>query len=229
METNTVQTLKDYVIDLTGQTDLKDSKFIRALNFTVDEYSRIRIFGSGKWKRDSTNHGDLARVTTTASGQKVSLESEMIAIEYVDIIGDDGKYHRITPKDQRDFDVPPDTLYDTAGFPVVYDYDNHHLYFYPSLSSTRTIRLSYKRAHPRFTTSSLSSQDIGIVPIDEEFLAVGTAKRITIGSNDPSHVEIREMYERMKEDIKNSIPLQDQDTPQRMKGTVPTVFQRRSR
>lgn len=228
METNTLQTLKDYTIDLTGLSNLTDAKFVRAVNFSVDDYSRIKIFGSGKWKRDSSNHGDIARVTTSASGDKVSLESELIALEYVDIYYD-GKYYRVNPKDQRDSQEPLDSVYNNAGLPKFYDYDNHHLYFYPSLGTTRTIRLSYKRAHPRFTTSTLSAQSIGIVPIDDEFLALGAAKRLTIGSNDPSHVEIRDMYERMKEDIKNSLPLQDQDTPQVLKGTVASVFKRRSR
>lgn len=228
MNTNTVQTLKDYVIDLTGLTNLSDAKFIRALNFTTDDYSRIQIFSGGKWKRDSSNHGNLSRATATVSGDKSSLNSEMIAIEAIDIYHD-GKYHRVIPIDQKDSGEPLDAVYSTAGVPKYYDYDNHYIRWYPNLSGSKTARISYKRAHPRFTTSNLSGQSIGIVPIDEEFLAVGTATRLTIGSSDTAHVALRDMYTGMKNEIKDSLPKQDQDTPAVLKAKVPSVFMKSRR
>lgn len=228
METNTVQTLIDYAKDLTGLTNASNAKIIRALNFTVDDYSRLQLFSSGKWKRDSMNHSDLSRVTATLpTTGKVSLETEMITIEYVDILID-GKYQRLKPVDQRDSDTPLDTLYGSAGVPKAYDWDMRHLYSYPTPDTSYTIRMSYGRAHPRFSANNLT-QEIGIIPIDEEYLALGAAARMTIGSNDPSHVSIRQMHEQLRADIKDSLSKADQDTPRRMKGKVPSVFMRKSR
>lgn len=225
MEENTLQTIIDYIKDLTGQTDASDAKIVRAINFTVDEYSRIRITGSGKWKRGFSNHGDLSTVTTTLSGNKLSLESEMIAIERVDI-QDSGKYRNVLPTDLKDHDEPLDAIYETSALPKYYDYDHHHLYFYPGSDTSRTVRVHYKRAHPRFTTSNLTAS-LGIIPIDEEFLAIGASARLTIGSNDPSHVSIRSMYEGMKADIKDSQSKEDQNTPRKLKGNIPSVFKRK--
>lgn len=224
MQENTLQTLIDYIKETTGQTNASNAKVVRAINFAADEYSRIRIFGSGRWKRDSTNHGDISRVTATVSGSKSSLESELIALEYVHIY-ENGQYQAVLPVDQRDETEPLDSLYSGSGVPKYYDYDSHHIYWYPAISGSKTARLGYKRAHPRFSTDNLN-QGLGTSPIDEEFLALGAMSRLTIGSNDPSHVSIRSMYDGMKRDIKNSIPMEDQNTPRRVKPKVNNVFKR---
>lgn len=226
MQENTVQTLIDYVKDLTGQTNASNAKVIRALNFTADEYSRIQITESRGWKRESGNHGDLSRVTATVTGSKASLETEMIAIEYVDIFVN-GTPKRLDPVNNPSEDTPLDASFSQAGIPQYYDYDNHHVYFYPPVSGSMTARISYKRAHPRFSTDNLT-QSTGVLPIDDEFLALGACTRLTIGSNDPSHATIRNMYEGMKQDIKDAIPEQNQDAPRRLRPALNSAFTRRS-
>ena len=45
---NTVQTLIDYVKDLSGQTNLANAKAIRALNFGADHLSVIKLMAGVK-------------------------------------------------------------------------------------------------------------------------------------------------------------------------------------
>lgn len=230
METNTVQTLIDYVKDLTGQTNATDAKIIRALNFGADNYSRIAITSSGKWRFDSKNHGNLPRITTTidSSDNKVSLPTALIAIERVEVI-EDGKYQVVHPIDIRDRqDQSLSTIYDTNGLPKFYDYDSRHLYFYPTSDTSRTCRITYSRAHPRFSTSNLT-QDVGVVPIDEEYLAFFAADRLMIGSNDPSRAQVRNELQIMEENIRDLFSKRDQDTARRLKGKTPSVFMTRGR
>jgi len=224
---NTLSDTIEYIKDLTGLTNASDAKIVRAINYAADDYSRIQIFSGGKWKKQSSNHTDLSKASTTVTGSVVSLETEVIALEYVDYYRD-GKWVRLNPTDQRDNNQPLDSIHSSGDYATEYDYDDHNLYFYPGFSSATSVRISYKRAHPRFDPTDLTV-GMGVTPIDDEFLALGGATRLTIGSNDPSHVSIRNMYETMRLEIKDSIPKQDQNTPQRIKSNIPSVFMHRSR
>lgn len=224
MRENTLQDLIETIKDYTGQTNLKNDKAVRAINYAADEYSRIQIFTNSRWKRDSANQGDIAVVTAEVTGRKASLETELIAIEYVDVLIN-GQYRRLDPTENKKQDIPLDTQYNVAGNPREYDYDNHHVYFYPAISGTATVRIGYRRAHPRFTVDNLT-QNTGVVPIDDEFLALGGAVRVMLGKNDTAFASTRDMYERMKQDIVDSIPKQDLDTPKRMIPQRQNAFRR---
>jgi hypothetical protein len=230
MESNTVQTLIDYVKDISGQDNASDAKIVRALNFGADKYSRIAITSSGKWRWDSSNQTDMPRITTTvgSSDTKVSLPTELIAIELVEIL-EDGDYQLVQPIDIRDNDSESlSAVYDSAGLTRYYDYDSAHLYLYPVSDSSRTLRVTYSRAHPRFSTSNLT-QNVGVVPIDEEFLAFFAADRIMLGMNDPARTQVRQELQMMEADIRDMFSKRDQDTSRRLKGKTPDVFMRRSR
>ena len=47
MQTNTVQTLLDYVKDLSGQTNVATAKVIRALNFGTDNLTYLKLLTTG--------------------------------------------------------------------------------------------------------------------------------------------------------------------------------------
>lgn len=230
MQTNTVQTLVDYIKDLTGQTNLSDAKAIRAINFAVDNYTYIALTSGGKWKWDSSNQTDVPRVTTTigASDEKVSLETELLAIQQVEIL-ENGKYKPLDPIDIRDRqDASLSTVYSGTGEPQYYDYDSGNLYIYPQSDTSRTLRVTYSRAHPRFTTSDLSSS-IGVVPIHEEYIALYAADRVMIGTNDPSRTQIRNEMVAKEAEIRDMFSKRDQDTQRRLKASIPSTFMQRSR
>lgn len=229
METNTVQTLIDSVKDLTGLTNLQTAKAIRALNFGVDDYSRQTILASGKWRQDSTNHGNISRITATlASGAtKLSLPTELIAIRQVEIQVD-GKYQIVDPTDIHDHAATPlDTQYSASGKPKYYDYDSNHLYFYPPSDEARTVRVTYSRAHPRFAADNLT-QNTGVLQIDEEYVVLYAADYVAIGSSDTARVPIAEKLERKRKELHQTFANLDQDTPKRLVSNQRAAFTRNS-
>lgn len=230
MQNNTVQTLIEYIKDLTGQTNATDAKLVRMLNFGVDHYTYLAITSSGKWKFDSANHDDLPRITTPvdSSDNKVSLPTPLIAIDKLEVT-EGGKYQVVQPIDRRDNQHESlETVYAQDGLPRFYDYDSAYIYLYPTSDTSRTLRISYSRAHPRFTTDNLT-QSVGVVPVHEEYLALYAADRLMIGSNDPSRTQIRNELQVKQEEIRDLFSKRDQDTQRRLKANIPSVFMRRSR
>lgn len=230
MENNTVQTLIDYVKDLSGQDNASDAKIIRALNFGVDHYTYLAVTSSGKWKFDSSLNTDLPRITTSvdSSTSKVSLPTDLIAIDKVEVT-ENGKYQVVQPIDRRDNqDESLDTVYDTNALPVRYDYDSAHLYLYPISDTSRTLRVSYSRAHPRFSVDNLTVS-VGTIPIHEEYVALYAADRIMLGMSDTARSAVRQELMVKEAEVRDLFSKRDQDTQRRLKANIPSAFMRRSR
>lgn len=189
MQTNTVQTLIDYVKDITGQTNVSDAKVIRALNFAVDAYSYIKITASGRWKWDSRNHGDLARVTATTSDSILTLEDELSAVQSLEVLVG-GKYQLVENIDQRDSNIPLSRVVTGTEYATYFDLDGRAIRLYPAPTGSWTYRLTFSRPHPRYTTSNLTA-DTGVEPIHEEYIALYAADKIMLGTNDSSRVAVR--------------------------------------
>lgn len=221
---NTVQTLIDSVKDLTGQTNLSNAKAIRALNFAVDDWSLQTILASGKWRRDSTNHGNVSRITATlpANQTKLSLPTDMIAIRQVEILVE-GTYQILHPTDIKDASEPLDAIHQGAGLPERYDYDSNHLYFYPVSDSARTVRITYSRNHPRFSADNLT-QDTGVLSIDEEYVVLYAADFIGIGVSDTARAAVAQKLAGKRADMRQSFAGFDQDTPRRMRPKADGAF-----
>jgi len=224
MHQNTLQTLIDYVKDISGQTNAPTAKIIRALNFGVDDYSRQRILCSKRFSPDSTNHGNIARVTATATGGKLSLTEleELIGIRQVEVYVN-GQYEIVEPIDIQDESESLDKVYSGTGTPKVYDVRSNHLYFYPTPSSGLTVRVEYTRNHPRFSADNLT-QDVGVLNIDDEYVALFAADRIMIGTNDPSRTQVRNELENKKREMKQTFANLDQDKSKRLKTRVKAPF-----
>lgn len=225
MQTNTVQTLIDSIKDLTGQSNLSTEKAIRALNYGVDDYTRQRILASGKWSPDSSNHGDIARMTTTlsAGSSKLSLPTELIAIRQIEILVE-SKYYIVEPTDIHDHsDEPLDTKYGTTGLPKVYDVHSNHAYFYPTTDASRTVRVTYRRAHPRFSADNLT-QDVGVMQIDDEYVVLYAADYVAIGVSDSARPAIAEKLAIKKKEIKDTFGSLDQDTSRAVRTKAKTPF-----
>lgn len=227
MVTNTLQTIIDYVKDLTGQTNASDEKIIRAVNFGVDNLAFLSLTAAGRFKPDSRNHGDVNRVITTVTSgtTKLLLESELVTISQMDIeVG--GVWRRLEPTDRSESrDTPLDTS-NATGTPTSYDVEGNHAYLYPVPNATFRVRLSFGRAHPRFTVADLASE-LGINPLHEEYVAFFAADRILIGTSDASRVQVRNELASLRADVIELFKSQDQDTVRRLKPKLNTAFSSR--
>lgn len=222
---NTVQTLIDYVKDLTGQTNLADAKSIRALNFAVDNYSFLALTSSGKWQWDSRNQSDVSRVTTTSSDSTLDLENELLSLLELEVLVG-GKYKRLTPADYRDSAY--DSLKSATGTPTHYDLVGNQIRLLGTPDASYNYRLTYGRNHPRYSADNLTA-NTGVLPIHEEYVALYAADRVMIGMSDSARAAVRNELQVKEAEVRDFFSKRDQATVKRLKATIPSTFKNKSR
>jgi len=226
MQQYTVQTLIDYAKDLSGQTNVPTDKVIRALNFGVDHLSVIKLMAGSKTNPDSSNNTDLSRTSVTTSATTLSLsggdldEGEALTFRHVEVLMGD-VYTRLIPIDSRDADY--EYLQASSGEPTHFDIEGNIIRLLPIPNASYTYRLSYGRVHPRFSASNLT-QATGLLPNEEEYVALFAADRLMIGTNDPSRVQVRNELTVKADEIKKMTALRDQSVSKRLKPSVNNVF-----
>ena len=230
MQQYTVQTLIEYAKDLSGQTNVSTDKVIRALNFGVDHLSVIKLMTGSKTNPDSSNNTDLSRTSVTTSATTLSLsggdldEGEALTFRHVEVLMGD-VYTRLIPIDSRDTDY--EYLQASSGEPTHFDIEGNIIRLLPIPNASYTYRLSYGRVHPRFSESNLT-QATGLLPNEEEYVALFAADRLMIGTNDPSRVQVRNELTVKADEIKKMTALRDQSMSKRLKPSVNNVFSRNS-
>lgn len=225
----TVQTLIDYVKDLSGQTNAATAKIIRALNFGADHLSVIKLMAGSKSNPDSSNNTDLSRTSVTTADLTLSLsggtldEGEALTFRHLEILTGD-TYTRLLPIDSRDSEY--EYLQNQTGEPTHFDIEGNILRLLPKPNTSYTYRLSYGRVHPRFSANNLT-QATGLLPNEEEYVALYAADRLMIGSSDSSRSWVRNEITIKAEEIKKMTALRDQSVSKRLKPRAST-FSRNS-
>jgi hypothetical protein len=215
---NTVQTLIDYVKDLSGQTNVANAKVIRALNFGVDNLSIIKQLAGGKNNPDSANHTDLPRTTVTTSDATLSLSGgdldagEMLTLKRLEILVD-GRYEALEPIDALDYGYQ--SFEGRTGQPTHFNPEGQIVRLYPESDGAYTYRMSYGRVHPRYSADNLT-QATGLLPGEEEYVAVYATDRLMIGSNDPSRVQIRNEMTVKAQEVRDVESKRDQTRPMKL-------------
>lgn len=224
MQNNTVQTLIDYVKDISGQTNASTAKILRALNFGTDHLSYLKMMASGRADWDSRNHGDLNRTTTTTSNSKLLLENELTSVKKLELLGSNGEYRTLDPIDRRDDAY--ESMKNQSGTPTAYDIDGTVVRLLPTPDASHTYRITFSRIHPRFSADNLS-QATGMNPLDEEYVALYAADKIMLGVSDSARVQVRNELTVKAEEIKHAANRKDQASPRRMKPTLTSAFSKR--
>lgn len=216
---NTVQTLIDFAKDLSGQTNASDEKIVRALNFGTDHLSVLKLMSGSKTNPDSSNNTDVTRTSVTTSATTLSLvggdldTGEVMSFRHLEILLN-GEYTRLTPIDSRDSEYA--YLQNTVGYPQYFDIEGNILRLLPTPDSSYTYRFTYGRVHPRFSASNLT-QSTGLLPNEEEYVALYAADRLMIGTNDPSRTQVRNELTVKTDEIKKMTALSDQSASKRLK------------
>lgn len=215
MQQYTVQTLIDYVKDLSGQDSATTAKVIRALNFGVDNLSIIKQLAGGRNNPDSSNHEDLPRTTVTTSATTLSLSGgdldagELLTLKRLEILVD-GKYKLLEPIDALDSGY---TYFEgQTGQPTHFDPEGQIIRLYPTPDASYSYRMSYGRVHPRYSADNLT-QATGLLPGEEEYVALYAADRLMIGSNDPSRTQIRNEMTVKAQEVRDLESKRDQSRP----------------
>jgi len=225
MQQNTVQTLIDYVKDLSGLTNATTAKIIRALNFGTDHLSVIKLMATSKTNPDSSNHSDVTRSVVTTSAETLSIRGgdldrgEVMTFRHLEIKSGDS-YERLLPIDSRD--ALYENLQNQTGTPQYFDIEGETLRLLPKPSGSYTYRLIYGRVHPRYSADNLT-QSTGLLPNEEEYVALYAADRLMIGSNDPSRTQIRNEMTVKADEIKQMVAKTDQAASKRLKPKASTL------
>ncbi len=223
---NTVQTLIDYVKDISGQTNATTAKIIRALNFGKDHLGVIKQMAGSRTNPDSSSHTDVSRVTVTTSDTTLSISggdlenNEALVLRHLEI-ATGSTYTRLTPIDSRDAEY--EYLQNQSGEPTHFDIEGNIIRPLPVPDVAYTYRLSYGRVHPGFSTDALTAST-GLLPNEEEYVALFAADRLMIGTNDPSRVQVRNELTVKADEIKKMTALRDQSMSKRLKPSVNNVF-----
>jgi hypothetical protein len=224
---NNVQTLVDFVKDLSGQSNAPIAKIIRALNFGVDHLSVIKLMKGSKSNPDSSNHDDVSRAVVTTSDTTLSMygndiaQDEAVTFRFLERLDVNGEYVRLTPIDSRDEAYT--ALQGQSGTPTYYDMSGQSLIPLPVPDDSFTYRLTYGRVHPRYSADNLT-QTTGLLPNEEEYVALYAADRITIGTNDPTRTAIRNELTVKQREIEDMLAYKDQNTVKRMKPKIDSTF-----
>lgn len=225
MQNNTVTTLIDYVKDLTGLTNATNAKIIRALNFGTDHLSLLKTMAGSRADWDSSNHGDISRVTTTTSDSTLDLENELVTVKKLELVGSNGEYKTIEPTDRR-YDGY-ESIKNATGTPTHYDIVGNTVRLMPTPDQSFTYRLTFGRVHPRYSVDNLT-QATGLSPLDEEYVALYAADRLMIGANDPSRVAIRQELQIKKDEVIMVETKKDQSSARRMRPMQMAAFSNRN-
>lgn len=226
MQQNTVQTLIDYVKeDLTGQTNASTAKVIRALNFGVDHLSVLKLMTGSKTNPDSSNHTDITRTSVTTSASRLSLTGgdldtgEAFTFRHLEVLFG-SEYRRLSPIDSRDSLY--ENLQNQTGAPQYFDIEGEELRILPTPDGSYTYRLSYGRVHPRYSADNLT-QATGLMPNEEEYVALYAADKIMIGTKNNARTAVRNELTVKAEEIKKMVGLRDQSSSQRLKPKSSTI------
>jgi hypothetical protein len=221
---NTVQTLIDYAKDLSGQTNAPTAKILRALNFGKDHLSVIKLMVGSKSNPDSSNQTDLSRVTVTTSDTTLSISggdlenNEALTFRHLEI-ATGSTYTRLIPIDSRDSQY--EYLQNQTGEPTHFDLDGNIIRLLPTPGGSYTYRLSYGRVHPGFSIDALTAST-GLLPNEEEYVALYAADRLMIGMSDTDRTAVRNELTIKADEIKKMTALRDQSTSKRLKPKAST-------
>ena len=216
---NTVQTLIDFAKVLSGQTNASNAKIIRALNFGVDHLSTIKLLAGGRVNPDSSNHTDLPSTEVTTSATVLSTaggtldEGELSTLRRLEI-DFNGVLTPLKTIDTRDAEF--EYLQNQTGTPTHFDIDGNTIRLYPKPNGSYTYKLSYGRVHPRYSVNNLT-QATGLLPNEEEYVALYAADRIMIGSSDSARAAVRNELPIKQREIEKMVGLKDQSTSKRLK------------
>lgn len=222
----TQQGLVQHVRFITGQTNETQATIARLLNFALDQYTYLAFMADGAWKFDaSTEINHPTATTDLTSGQRDYIFAKThLSIERVDIKMEDGKWKTLDQIDHKDASSPLDELYENDNEPAYYDMDGQKLVLYPAPDYTQAggVRVRFTRPVTHFSAET-ASQQVGIIPIHNEYLAMHAAHNIMLSRNDPSATRMLELVKIKEDEIKTFFGERNETQTTTFKTSLPVI------
>ena len=211
--------------DISGNTILL-KEFTAEVNNALDEYTRLAIESSGRWKFDDSNHTDYPEIFTNLVANQRSYTfttdeqgNVILDIYRVYVKDAQGNYQLIKPIDV-DTQIVDVTNYDgddTTGFSYEYDKTANALLLnrVPAANVTNGLKVSINREASYFTYTDTTRKP-GIYGLHHKYLylkpALDYARRNTLNSHDRLQ---RDVF-RIEQEIKDGINRRAKDERRRL-------------
>lgn len=163
---------------------------------------------TSRWQFDDSNHTTLPVATTTlvASQADYQLPSDLLKIERVEVLDNDGNYHKLKPIDSADVPGALSEFKETDGLPQYYDMlgDSINLYPAPAAADVTTslgLKLHFLREIDVFVSTD-TTQEPGFAEPFHRILSLGASYDWLIAHGTQQKLTIvRTEIEAMREEI----------------------------
>jgi hypothetical protein len=137
---------------------------LRRVNASVEEVVGKIIGLDGSWQFDDTNYSTFPTgyATLVASQNDYTFNSAYLNILNVRVLDSNGIWHKLTPIDKQNIDVPMEEYQKVDGLPLEYDKEGNSIILYPAPSAsectlTTGLRVDYQRTASIYTSAEVTT------------------------------------------------------------------------
>jgi hypothetical protein len=211
--------------DISGNL-IRLKEFTAEANNALDEYTRLAISASGRWKFDDSNHSDFPEIITDLVGDQraytfVNDEQGNVILDIyrVYVKNDQGNYVLITPIDP-DTETVDVTNYDgqnTTGFSYEYDKTANAILLnrVPPTNVTDGLKVSINREASYFTYQDTTRKP-GIYGLHHKYLYLKPALDYARRNTQTTFPRIEMEVLRIEREIKDGINRRAKDERRRL-------------
>lgn len=165
----------------TDTTTLPIARFTRSANNWERKVKQWIAQNTGEWEYDDLNYTDLPIATADmVDGQAdYTLPDEIDFIERLEVMDDQGYYHKLEQIDQSEITTAMSEIDSTDGLPRYYDVIGNSLILYPtpdtnSVTLVSGLKIYYTRGTSTFSVSD-TTKEAGFNEDFHEIISIGAA------------------------------------------------------
>lgn len=208
-------------LSATDTTSLPVNDFFRSVNSKLRKAAFLMWKSDSSWEFDDSNYDTYAIATTAlVDGQQTyTLPTELLDIQRVEVMDNDGNYHLIDQFVKEKIGIALTEYNEEDGMPMYYDIMDGALFLYPAPSDSEVttaagLKIYLSRDIDEFDTTD-TTKEPGIKEIFHPYLAFSAAydyaisknmgqQRVQLLSNELTKYErsIEEYYSKRNKDYK---------------------------
>lgn len=142
-----------------SSTTYPDAILLRRINAAYEEIVGDLISKDKSWKFDDSNYTDLpVGVGDLVAGQQsYSFNATLLTIDRVEVLDNNGTYHRLAPIDEAKIDEALDEYQKIDGLPVYYGKRYNSIFLYPAPAAANVTLTGGLIIHYRRTANVFAS------------------------------------------------------------------------
>lgn len=197
----------------TDPTSYSLKKKARRMNNALDQYFSLSMKYCGNWSVGDTNASDLSSATNdVVSGtQKYLLNTSMLVIDSLWIMGTDGVYQLLTPTTGESINST------ISGTPTKYQKMERTIILdkVPNFSTTAGLKIFFRRTWPRFVYTD-TTKTAGTPGIHDMYLSRVASLPYLVEKQLPNKNDIQALIQKDELLIQSYFSLRERDVKRRM-------------